>query len=102
MDEAIHAIQNVDFKEENKSISRHLRNPSLKEAYQEQSVINEKNGQHVDLNRVWWVQAEAVVGFFKLLSEDRGHSFLDATKGIFEFINRYLVIEPLGEWYWSG
>lgn len=101
LDEAIHAIQNVDFKEEIKSISRHLAESVFKEAYQEQSVINEKNGQHVDLNRVWWVQAEAVVGFFNYYQKTGDTVFLDATKGIFEFINRYLVIEPLGEWYWS-
>ena len=78
-------------------------------------VFNEKDlvTDEIDRSRIWWVQAEARVGFmnaFELTGEQR---FADAARASWDFIQRY-VIDRAGEWrglsaldgraepYWAG
>ena len=62
----------------------------------EKGVVNE--------NRVWWVQAETVVGFVNAYqksgnSEDK---FLDAAKSCLNFIFSYVIDKRKGsEWFWE-
>lgn len=71
-------------------------------AYKKNSLANEcENGQD-DTTRVWWVQAEAVVGFlnaYKYTSDDK---YLKAAEDIYEYIEEKLVDKrPGGEWFWD-
>jgi len=56
-----------------------------------------------DLNSAkhWWVQAEAVVGFYRagILTGDSDYTFL-ATR-IWQYITDYLIDNETGEWYWG-
>ena len=78
-------------------------------------VFNEKDlaTDEIDRSRIWWVQAEAMVGFmnaFELTGEQR---FADAARASWDFTRRY-VIDRAGEWrglsaldgraepYWAG
>lgn len=78
-------------------------------------VFNEKDlaTDEIDRSRIWWVQAEAMVGFmnaFELTGEQR---FADAVRASWDFTRRY-VIDHAGEWrglsaldgraepYWAG
>lgn len=49
----------------------------------------------------WWVQAEAVVGFYRagLLANDSRY-FVAATR-VWQYINDYLIDHQHGEWYWG-
>lgn len=66
-------------------------------------VWNERiNGQD-DKTRVWWVQAEAMVGFIneahKHAHEDR---YLLASRNIWNYIKSYLIDKrPGSEWFWK-
>ena len=71
-------------------------------AYKKNSLANEcENGQD-DTTRVWWVQAEAVVGFlnaYKYTSDDK---YLKAAEDIYEYIEEKLVDKRAGgEWFWD-
>lgn len=67
------------------------------------SMIYERNldTSHLDTDRHWWVQAEAVVGYLNLYQhfgdED---AFLKAQK-CWEFTKNKLIDNMHGEWYWS-
>ena len=67
------------------------------------SLIYERDDAsgHIDSDRHWWVQAEAVVGFMKAyeMTGDAGYLFISA--GCFDYIKNYLVDRVGGEWYWS-
>ena len=67
--------------------------------------IGESNGngkEHVDTDRIWWVQAEAVVGFVNAYEVTKEEKFLDAGKKIFEYIENVLTDKREGsEWFWS-
>lgn len=49
---------------------------------------------------VWWVQAEALVGFLFAWRESGEAKFLEAALGVWEFIKRYQIDREKGEWFW--
>jgi len=66
------------------------------------SVMNEQEGGRLDTTRIWWVQAEAMVGFlnaYELTGEAR---FLELVRKIWSYTSGKLIDpRPAGEWYWS-
>lgn len=68
-------------------------------AFRNNSLINERFGNKVDTNRVWWVQAEAVVGFLNAYHKSGDEKFLDASKDILNFILKYQIDKRCGEWF---
>ncbi|WP_293954234.1 MULTISPECIES: AGE family epimerase/isomerase [unclassified Sphingobacterium] len=59
-----------------------------------------KNG-HLDDERHWWVQAEAVVGYSYLSKIVPDSKFLDLAENAWNFIQTKLIDVQFGEWYWS-
>lgn len=54
----------------------------------------------LDARRVWWVQAEAMVGFLNAYELSRDDAFLDAFARVWAFIKRHHRDEEHGEWSW--
>ena len=56
----------------------------------------------VDEKRIWWVQAEAVVGFYNAWEKRPGETrFKEASEDIWGFIKEYVVDARKGsEWFW--
>lgn len=61
----------------------------------------EPDGSHFDRERHWWVQAEAVVGFFNLYQHFGDEMALDKALRLWEYIKNHLIDYEYGEWYWS-
>ena len=61
----------------------------------------EPDGSRFDCDRHWWVQAEAVVGFFNLYQHFADEKALDKALRLWEYIKNHLVDQEHGEWYWS-
>lgn len=53
-------------------------------------------------NKIWWVQAEAVVGFYNAWQINGNPSYLDAACDVMEYIDRCLVDHDYGEWFGTG
>lgn len=71
-------------------------------AYIDHSLVNEAENGVVDTTRVWWVQAEAVVGFLNGYEKTGDEKYLEAAKDIWNYIKTYLVDKRNGsEWYWA-
>ena len=52
--------------------------------------------------RVWWVQAEAVVGFLNAYEKSNDERYKEAAKDILEYIKTKLEDQRDGsEWYWQ-
>ena len=73
-----------------------------KVAFDGHSLANECEKGVVNEGRIWWVQAETVVGFlngYQLAPEHR--EYLDAAKSEWEFIKEHVIDKREGsEWYW--
>jgi mannobiose 2-epimerase len=67
------------------------------------SLIYEKDGLkgHIDSDRHWWPQAEAVVGLLNLHEMTCQETYLHQAVRCWEYIEDHLVDRQQGEWFWS-
>lgn len=72
-------------------------------AFINHSLVNEAENGVVDTTRVWWVQAETVVGFVNAWQKNPGEEkWLDAAEQVWDYIKEYLIDKREGsEWFWS-
>lgn len=71
-------------------------------AYRQHSVLNECERGVDDPTRVWWVQAEAVLGFVNEYAKSGDETYAAAAADIWHFIETSLVDKrPGSEWFWS-
>ncbi len=72
-------------------------------AVDDNSLYNECENGHVDTRKVWWVQAEAVLGFLNGYEKDNSRTDYLITAGrIWDFIRDYVIDRREGsgrEWY---
>lgn len=65
------------------------------------SMIYEKDGDHIDTERHWWVQAESVVGYMYAYKNSNNAAYKDKAVGVWEYIQSQIIDKENGEWYWS-
>jgi len=58
-------------------------------------------GGHWAADRHWWVQAEAMVGFYTAYQLSGDAQFLTRSEGVWRFIQQHLLDRARGEWYWG-
>lgn len=72
-------------------------------AFDGHSLANECEKGKADENRIWWVQAETVIGFlngYQLAPEHK--EYLEAAKAEWAFIKEYVIDKrPGSEWFWD-
>ena len=72
-------------------------------AYTGHSLANEAENGVVDTTRVWWVQAEAVVGFLNGYQKNPEKSeYLRAAEDIWGYIRDYMIDKREGSEWFSG
>lgn len=75
---------------------------SLEGMLPDSSMIYEKKSNgHIDSQRHWWVQAEAVVGLLNGYELTGTKQWLEAANGCYNFIHNNLVDKQHGEWFWG-
>lgn len=74
-----------------------------KVAFDGSSLANECEKGVVDQNRIWWVQAETVIGFLNGYALAPEHTeYLEAAKAEWNFIKEHVVDKrPGSEWFWD-
>ena len=72
-------------------------------AFDGQSLANECEKGVVDENRIWWVQAETLIGFLNGYELDPTHTeYLEAARSVWRFIREHLIDKrPGSEWFWD-
>lgn len=83
------------------AIDTELAKAVYEHAYSRRSLANECDRGVVDETRVWWVQAEAVLGFVNLWQKTGEEQYRQAAGDILGFIQEKLVDKrPGSEWFW--
>ncbi len=82
-----------------KSLSQHV----FQRAYVEHSILNECEDGVDDTTRIWWVQAEAMVGFLNRYQKDSTKTeYFEAVTDIWNYIKTYFIDDRANsEWFWS-
>lgn len=71
-------------------------------AYDGHSVLNECEKGVNNLHRVWWIQAESVVGFTNAYCNSKDPKYLEAAENVWEYIKDNMIDKRKGsEWYWE-
>jgi mannobiose 2-epimerase len=66
------------------------------------SLINEEENSIKDFDRVWWVQAEAVIGFLNIYEKNKDELMLTYAKDLWTYIKDKIIDKrPGAEWYQS-
>lgn len=102
LDESLKYINDANLKEEVNRITLEIADQVLEEAFENGSLINEKVRNILDKSRIWWVEAEALVGFLNAYQKSREEKFLNAVIELWKFIKNYMVDQrPDSEWFWK-
>lgn len=73
-----------------------------KNAYSPLGVINETVKGITDYGRVWWVQAESVVGFYNAYEKTGDIKYLKAAQQLWKYIKNFVIDKrENSEWYWK-
>ncbi len=84
-------------------ITRDLTAQIYKVAFDGHSLANECERGVVNTHRIWWVQAETVIGFLNGYQKDPSRKeYLQAAESEWQFIKDYVIDKRAGsEWYWE-
>ncbi len=101
MDRCLEALGDEELSRRLSPMLRCLEAEVYEKAYAHHSLANECERGVADEKRVWWVQAEGVVGFYNAYQKTGERRYLEAAEDIWGFIQEHLVDErPEGEWFW--
>ncbi len=100
IDEACERINYYD--KDTASMTRALASYVLENGFDGHYVHNHLIDNVRDKQIIWWVQSEAMIGFYNQYQKTNQDAYLIACEQIWETINRYLVDPRInGEWFWS-
>lgn len=102
IDRGCEVLNDAELTKRMHRITSILEEEIYKVAYVDHSLLNECEKGNVNRMRVWWVQAEAVVGFFNAYEKSNDERYKEAAKDILEYIKTKLEDQREGsEWYWQ-
>lgn len=89
-------------KERVSAVTKALTKKIYERAYKDHSLLNECENGIDNTDRIWWVQAETVVGFLNgYEKESTKKEYFQAALEVWEFIKTKLVDQREGsEWFW--
>ena len=103
IDRGLEILGDAEYINKMQPITDDLRSNTYKTAFNGKVFYNECENGVVDKKRIWWVQAEALVGFLNgYQASPKKQDYLVAVKLLWNYIQDYLVDKRQGsEWYWA-
>ena len=102
MDRGVEVLGDAAYEAKMSPITKDLTAQIYKIAFDGRSLANECEKGVVDTHRIWWVQAESLIGFLNGWQKDPSKTeYLEAAKAQWNFIKEYVVDKRNGsEWFW--
>lgn len=103
IDRGVEVLGEKKYEEKMTPITKDLTAQIYKVAFDGRSLANECEKGVVNKHRIWWVQAETVVGFLNGFQKNPDKpEYLDAAKAEWNFIKEYVIDKRKGsEWFWE-
>lgn len=101
IDRACSVLNDEAYKKEMLPITNGLAGAAYHNAFDktQHGLNNEREGNKVDSRKIWWVQAESVVGFYNAYQKQpQKKEYLQAAEEIWNFIQNSVVDAQSGEW----
>lgn len=98
--EAVEVIGAEELKAEIERVAIKLTDSTLAEGSAEDgSIYNEKKGSHLDTDKHWWPQAEALVGYTNAWQITKDKKYLDQAEKVWDYILSNVIDKQNGEWH---
>ena len=103
MDRGIEVLGDPKYEALLSPITKDLTAQIYKVAFDGHSLANECEKGVVNTHRIWWVQAETVVGFLNGYEKEPSKmEYLEAAESEWQFIKDYVIDKRAGsEWFWE-
>lgn len=103
MDRGVEVLGEKKYEEKMTPITKDLTAEIYKVAFDGHSLANECEKGVVNVHRIWWVQAETVIGFLNGWQKDPSRTeYLDAAKSEWQFIKDHVMDKrQRSEWFWE-
>lgn len=103
MDRGVEVLGEKKYEEKMTPITKDLTAEIYKVAFDGHSLANECEKGVVNVHRIWWVQAETVIGFLNGWQKDPSKTeYLEAAKSEWQFIKDHVMDKRQGsEWFWE-
>lgn len=102
IDRGCEVLGDEAYSEKMHAITKELEACVYEKAYRNHSLANEAENGVVNTLRIWWVQAETVVGYTNAWQKAPEHKeYLQAAEDVWQYIKTYIVDKRSGsEWLW--
>lgn len=102
LDRAATVLADEQIKADTNAYTNELVAEVYKEALSDGAMNNECFKGVVDTTRVWWVQAEAMVGFYNCYEKTGITEYKDITEKLWIYIKEHIIDRRQGsEWFWD-
>ncbi|MBN1500014.1 MAG: AGE family epimerase/isomerase [Spirochaetes bacterium] len=106
IERALNVLADEDYSRKNIHLVKEISHNCLSYVWRNppHSALNNEIDKYgnVDRKKIWWVQAEACVGFFNEYERNAEKEYLTIVSEIWSFIEMYIVDRKNGEWYHSA
>jgi mannobiose 2-epimerase len=101
--EAAEAINDVELEADIKALCMKIADATLSGLDTDGGLWYEFEpaGNHLIKEKHWWVQAEAIVGFFNAWQVSRNQKYLDVAIKNWAFVKDKILDKQNGEWFWG-
>lgn len=103
IDRGVEVLGEKKYEEKMTPITKDLTAQIYKVAFDGHSLANECEKGVVNTHRIWWVQAETVVGFLNGWNKNPDKpEYLEAARSTWKFIREHVIDKRDGsEWFWE-
>lgn len=102
LNEAAHTIQNEELIVQMKNLSLKMVDVTIEEGLgNDGSIFYELEDGHLDTDKHWWPQAEALVGFLDAYQNSADTKYLNQALQVWKFILKHIKDNENGEWFWK-
>jgi len=98
--EAVHEIGTESLSEEIQRTAIRLVENTLKDGLDKDgSLFYEREGDHLDTDKHWWPQAEAMVGLMDAWEITKDEKYILALEKVWDYVKENVIDYENGEWY---
>ena len=102
LDRACDVLNDKEISGKTKAYTTAIAGEVYKEALENGAMNNECSKGVVDTTRVWWVQAEAMVGFYNCYEKTGDEKYKVVTEMLWDYIKEHIIDKREGsEWFWD-
>lgn len=105
IDRGVEVLGDCNYQEMMVDMTKTLAENIYQRAFDGSSVLSEAENGVDDLVRVWWVQAESIVGFInegQKCGGAAGEKYFQAAENVWKYIQNYFIDKrENSEWFWS-